>query len=58
MILYTRTIDVYPDYSQRRQVGRVKRSKALTVHLDSAVAAQQFVMEQNRHLRDTIVTSH
>lgn len=53
-----RTVDVDPDDRQRRQVGRVKRSEALAVHLDSTVATQQFVVEKNRHFGDAIVPGH
>lgn len=52
------TVYIDPDDGQRRQVGRVERGETLAVHLDSTVAAQQLVVEQNGHLGYAIVAGH
>lgn len=52
------TVDVDPDYGQRWHIGRVECGETFAVYFDAPVSAQQFVVEQNRHLGDTVIAGH
>lgn len=49
------TVDIDADHGQRRQVGRMKRVKVLAIHLEGAVAPQQFVVKQNGHFGYAVI---